>query len=73
MIQPPSPPQKANEYLTELAQYYRELIEYHQQAAIRKADLALPARRRPTTWPCRSFARKRCRVAYSTSEIVVSG
>ncbi len=38
MIQPPSPPQKANEYLTELAQYYRELIEYHQLAAIAAAQ-----------------------------------
>ncbi|MDJ0602089.1 MAG: hypothetical protein QNJ37_25015 [Crocosphaera sp.] len=38
MIQPPSPPQKANEYLTELAEYYRELIEYHQQAAIAAAQ-----------------------------------
>ena len=34
MIQPPSPPEKATEYLQELAQYYRELIHYHQQAAI---------------------------------------
>ena len=38
MIQPPSPPQKATEYLTELAQYYRELIEYHQQAEIAAAQ-----------------------------------
>ena len=38
MIQPPSPPQKANEYLIELAEYYRELIEYHQQAAIAAAQ-----------------------------------
>ncbi len=38
MIQPPSPPQKANEYLTELAEYYRELIEYHQKAAIAAAQ-----------------------------------
>ncbi len=34
MIQPPSRPEKATEYLQELAQYYRELIDYHQQAAI---------------------------------------
>ena len=38
MIQPPSPPQKANEYLTELAEYYRQLIEYHQLAAIAAAQ-----------------------------------
>ncbi len=34
MIQPPSPPEKATEYLQKLAQYYRELIDYHQQGAI---------------------------------------
>ncbi len=38
MIQPPSQPQKATEYLCELAQYYRELIEYHQQAEIAAAQ-----------------------------------
>ncbi len=38
MIQPPSPPQKATEYLSRLAQYYRELIEYHQQAEIAAAQ-----------------------------------
>ena len=38
MITPPTPPQKATEYLQELAQYYRELIEYHQQAAIAAAQ-----------------------------------
>ncbi len=34
MIKPPSPPAGANEYLSQLAQYYRELVEYHQQAAM---------------------------------------
>ncbi len=38
MIQPPSPPEKATEYLQELGEYYRELIEYHQQAAILAAQ-----------------------------------
>ncbi len=34
MIQPPSPPEKATEHLEELREYYRELMEYHQQAAM---------------------------------------
>ncbi len=34
MIQPPSPPEKATEHLEELKEYYRELMEYHQQAAM---------------------------------------
>lgn len=37
MIQPPSPPsppEKATEYLEELGEYYRELMEYHQKAAM---------------------------------------
>ncbi len=34
MIQPPSPPEKATEHLEELGEYYRELMEYHQQAAM---------------------------------------
>ncbi len=38
MIQPPSPPPQTTEYLTDLAEYYRQLIEYHQQAAIAAAQ-----------------------------------
>ncbi|MEA5533156.1 hypothetical protein [Crocosphaera sp. XPORK-15E] len=34
MMKPPSPPAAVNEYLAQLADYYRQLIEYHQQAAI---------------------------------------
>ena len=34
MSKPPSPPPGAAEYLTQLAEYYRELVEYHQRAAI---------------------------------------
>ena len=34
MIQPPSPPEKATKHLEELGEYYRELMEYHQQAAM---------------------------------------
>ncbi len=35
MSQPPIPPAGATEYLAQLADYYRELVEYHQQQAIR--------------------------------------
>ena len=38
MLKPPSPPTGANEYLSQLARYYRELVEYHQQAAIAVAQ-----------------------------------
>jgi hypothetical protein len=38
MIQPPSPPEKATEYLEELGEYYRELMEYHQKAAMIAAE-----------------------------------
>lgn len=38
MTQPPSPPQKATQYLQELGEYYRELIDYHQQAALAAAQ-----------------------------------
>ncbi|MEA5536805.1 hypothetical protein [Crocosphaera sp. XPORK-15E] len=37
MIQPPTPPQHATEYLHELAQYYCDLIDYHEQAVIAAA------------------------------------
>ncbi|ACK68409.1 hypothetical protein PCC8801_4496 (plasmid) [Rippkaea orientalis PCC 8801] len=38
MLKPPSPPTGANEYLSQLANYYRELVEYHQQAAMAAAQ-----------------------------------
>ncbi|MEA5510048.1 hypothetical protein VB715_09755 [Crocosphaera sp. UHCC 0190] len=38
MMKPPSPPAGVNEYLAQLADYYRQLIEYHQQAAISAAQ-----------------------------------
>ncbi len=38
MIKPPSPPAVAKEYLSQLAAYYRELVEYHQQAAMAAAQ-----------------------------------
>ena len=34
MLKPPSPPAGATEYLSGLADYYRQLVEYHQQAAL---------------------------------------
>lgn len=34
MMKPPSPPAGTTEYLAQLADYYRDLVEYHQKAAI---------------------------------------
>ncbi len=34
MMKPPSPPAEAQEYLSQLKHYYRQLVEYHQQAAM---------------------------------------